>query len=503
MNDRQSSKSTLTSLDPSDDEKRNKEAAMSLDSDVKSNILTPKGMRVSKHKQICTAYSNLLESGKFADLELVCRNKKFGVHRVILASQSSVFAAQLYGRLKESQEDVIEVSDEYDPDIFMTFLRCCLISSLTPTPFSFLDEQDFDMATLMGMIKTWSTGGAAIQGYLMSRYCDLVPSFSEFVKAKEFLTMNENVLIELLKLDQLCLEESEVLQAVISWGKNQIKTGNSNSTTTPPLKEVIATCMRYVRFELIDTKFIVKDVIPQNLISPDRFVEIMQRKYSDECPAPRRSASFLAWRGKRGNLKTTASYATIMNTYAASRIKIHRFDDKKQGVFYFIGTSGLKTSWTNPCKGGWMTVQLSSSGGASRHCICDRRKWGTGAVENSYGSSPTWISFDLKDYQVVPRSYYVHQDQDHFLRNWKFEVSNDNVRWIVLSNHTNDATITNDNRFGHFKVQCGRPYRYFKIHVTGPSHKGQPSFDLTQVVFVYLLTLSCYLDVSVRRQHCA
>mmetsp|Transcript_10843 Transcript_10843/g.15126 ORF Transcript_10843/g.15126 Transcript_10843/m.15126 type:complete len:488 (-) Transcript_10843:133-1596(-) len=472
MNDRQSSKSTLTSLDPSDDEKRNKEAAMSLDSDVKSNILTPKGMRVSKHKQICTAYSNLLESGKFADLELVCRNKKFGVHRVILASQSSVFAAQLYGRLKESQEDVIEVSDEYDPDIFMTFLRFLYtgeislhmnnikglltladfyrVPALHRACFCFLDEQDFDMATLMGMIKTWSTGGAAIQGYLMSRYCDLVPSFSEFVKAKEFLTMNENVLIELLKLDQLCLEESEVLQAVISWGKNQIKTGNSNSTTTPPLKEVIATCMRYVRFELIDTKFIVKDVIPQNLISPDRFVEIMQRKYSDECPAPRRSASFLA------------------------------FDDKKQGVFYFIGTSGLKTSWTNPCKAGWMTVQLSSSGGASRHCICDR-KWGTGAVENSYGSSPTWISFDLKDYQVVPRSYYVHQDQDHFLRNWKFEVSNDNVRWIVLSNHTNDATITNDNRFGHFKVQCGRPYRYFKIHVTGPSHKGQPSFDLTQV----------------------
>mmetsp|Transcript_27468 Transcript_27468/g.53491 ORF Transcript_27468/g.53491 Transcript_27468/m.53491 type:complete len:477 (-) Transcript_27468:89-1519(-) len=451
--------------------------AISLDpteADTKSRageeILAQKGTKISQHAYICNAYGKMLDSGKYSDLVLLCRKKEFAVHRIVLATQSSVFAAQLYGGLAESKENYITINPEYDPDVFGGFLRFLYtgeirlhmnnikilltladfycVRALHNACFSFLDEQDFDMATLMGMMQTWSTGGAAIQGYLMSRYCDLVPSFYEFVKAKEFLTMNENVLIELLKLDQLCLEESEVLQAVISWGEHQMKASSSSGTKS--LKETISNCMRYVRFELIDTKFIVTEVIPQKLISNERFVEIMQRKYSDNCPPPRRSTSFVA------------------------------FDEKKRGIFYYIGSNGLKEEWRNPAKNGLITVTLSSSGGASRHCICDR-KWSSGAVENSYGSTPTWIQFDLKNYQLVPRSYFVQQDQDHFLRNWRFEASQDMSSWTVLATYVNDTTITSENRFGHFKVKCGKPYRYFRIYVTGPSHKGQQSFDLTQV----------------------
>ncbi|GAB5364834.1 hypothetical protein AAMO2058_001004500, partial [Amorphochlora amoebiformis] len=238
----------VTSLDPSEDET----------SDARSKINEISGIKISQHSSVCKAYGALLDSKRFADLTLVCRKTHFRVHKVVLAAQSSVFAALLFGGLKESKQNVIAVNENYDPSVFGTFLRFLYsgeirlnmnnikllltladyycVRALHSACFSFLDDQDFDMPTLMGMMHNWSTGGAAIQGYLMSRYCDLVPSFSEFVKAKEFLTMNENVLIELLKLDQLCLEESEVLQAVISWGEHQIKTSKTNK----PLKEVIS-----------------------------------------------------------------------------------------------------------------------------------------------------------------------------------------------------------------------------------------------------------------------
>mmetsp|Transcript_9834 Transcript_9834/g.24212 ORF Transcript_9834/g.24212 Transcript_9834/m.24212 type:complete len:498 (-) Transcript_9834:215-1708(-) len=424
---------------------------------------------ISQHSNICAAYGALFESGKFTDLTLVCQNRNFNVHRVVLAAQSNVFAAQLFGDMKESRQTVIEISEGCEPEIFESFLRFLYkgeitmhmdnikalltlaefyqVRALHNACFSFLDEQDFDMQQLLAMLQTWRTAGDAIQGYFMSRYCDLVPSFSEFVKAKEFLTMNESVLIELLKLDQLCLEESEVLQAVISWGKHQLSNGTTEAKT---LEDAIAKCICHIRFELMDTKFIVQEVLSQKLLSNERFVEIMRRKYSDECPPPRRSTSFVA------------------------------YDDNKRGVFYYIGSDGFKRTWRNPAKHGLIAISLSSSGGASRHSICDR-KWGVGAVENSYGSTPTWIQFDLKSYQLVPRSYIVHQDQDHFLRNWRFEASNDGIKWTDLATYTNDTTITSENRCGHFHLRCGKPYQRFRIYLTGPSHKGQQSFDITQV----------------------
>mmetsp|Transcript_12942 Transcript_12942/g.31719 ORF Transcript_12942/g.31719 Transcript_12942/m.31719 type:complete len:368 (-) Transcript_12942:121-1224(-) len=156
------------------------------------------------------------------------------------------------------------------------------------------------------------------------------------------------------------------------------------------------------------------------------------------------------------------------------------YSEAKQGVFYFIGTNEMKESWSNPVDSKRLKVTLSSSGGSGVNSICDR-EWTTGAVENSYGRTPAWIEFDLQAYALIPTSYYVHQDRDHFLRNWKFEGSSDGKTYNVIQEYVQNATISDSTRFGHFKVSCRKPYRIFRIYITGPSHKGAQNFDFTQI----------------------
>ncbi|KAI1745150.1 hypothetical protein F4680DRAFT_467329 [Xylaria scruposa] len=64
----------------------------------------------------------LLQSGKFSDLTLVCNGQEFRVHKAIVCLQSPVIAAALESKSKEEEADIMEV------DFDLTALECMLYS---------------------------------------------------------------------------------------------------------------------------------------------------------------------------------------------------------------------------------------------------------------------------------------------------------------------------------------------------------------------------------------
>lgn len=95
----------------------------------KREYLEPSDMVTSTLKQKCT--SNLAndihafqeKGGEFADITLICDEKRFPAHRAILAARSDVFAANFqHHNTKEAATDEVNI-DDTDPVTLKRFLR--------------------------------------------------------------------------------------------------------------------------------------------------------------------------------------------------------------------------------------------------------------------------------------------------------------------------------------------------------------------------------------------
>lgn len=166
------------------------------------------------------------------------------------------------------------------------------------------------------------------------------------------------------------------------------------------------------------------------------------------------------------------------------------------GVFYWIGTNEGRQPYNNPIRQGKVTVHLSSHGGDDTSCIADRNP-DSSAAENSYGEDGNpWLAINFKNHSVNPSHYVICQQGDHLLRNWQLEASNDtnpnisSKQWTTLCIHTEDESISGGPpAMAVFKVpERGQYWSWFRVYVTGPSHKGQPNFDITQMEFYGSLT---------------
>ncbi|PNT69374.1 LOW QUALITY PROTEIN: hypothetical protein BRADI_3g54372v3 [Brachypodium distachyon] len=77
----------------------------------------------------------LLETGKGADVVFEVGGKTFAAHRCVLAALSSVFAAELFGPMKESNTapGVVRIPD-MDPEVFKALLHFAYTGSLPEIP---------------------------------------------------------------------------------------------------------------------------------------------------------------------------------------------------------------------------------------------------------------------------------------------------------------------------------------------------------------------------------
>jgi hypothetical protein len=93
---------------------------------------------------------------------------------------------------------------------------------------------------------------------------------------------------------------------------------------------------------------------------------------------------------------------------------------------------------------------------------------------------------------VRPTSYFLAQDQDHYVRNWRIEGSDDGTTWTTIRDHSNDATITTTTRYAFFDVptpadRTSGYWRRLRLISYGPAHNGSNNFGM-------LIVLSCHLS---------
>jgi hypothetical protein len=126
-------------------------------------------------------------------------------------------------------------------------------------------------------------------------------------------------------------------------------------------------------------------------------------------------------------------------------------------------------------------TMMNADIGANVRSLADRN-YTSSPVENSYGSdSAPWIEFDFKKYRVRPTAYFLAQEQDHYVRNWRIEGSDDGVIWNTIRDHSNDATLTTTSRYAIFDVPAPTDrtsgfWRRLRLIAYGPSHNGSNNF---------------------------
>ncbi|XP_048557211.1 BTB/POZ and MATH domain-containing protein 1-like [Triticum urartu] len=87
-----------------------------------------------------------LKDGKGADVTLLVGGREFSAHRFMLAAQSPVFDAQLFGPMMDEDTRCIEVVD-MDPAIFEMLLHYIYMDSLPPR-----DEKGYDAASMQHLL---------------------------------------------------------------------------------------------------------------------------------------------------------------------------------------------------------------------------------------------------------------------------------------------------------------------------------------------------------------
>jgi len=288
------------------------------------------------------------------------------------------------------------------------------------------------------------------------------------LKSEGFVDLEEELVRMLISSDNLAANEIDIFQALLRW-----------TQADPTRKAKLGALLEHIRWNRMTLKDLMKVVRPSGAVDEQRMMAILEFAADPE-HAPE-SKVYQGWVTKPREPPSVHCPKT------------NNFSDNT-GILYYLGTNGGKRSFRNPYPD-LIVITLSTSGGAAVHNISDRNLT-SGAVENRYGAEPhPWLQVEFKQHRVKLEHYFIAQDHDHYLRNWRLEASNDGVNWVTVRTHSNDTTIASTNRTAFFEAKTESFFRRFRIYVTGPSHNGAPNFDITELEFYgHVAPLSLNLD---------
>lgn len=301
------------------------------------------------------------------------------------------------------------------------------------------------------------------QKELFEKYQKYIFMNAPFVlKGDGVVDLSEEVLVELLGSDNLAAKEVDIFQAIIRWASVDEKR-----------KAKMEGLMKHIRWARMTLHDLMRVVRPSGLIPSDQLMAVLEYAADPE-DAPE-NKFYEGWVHR-------PRFPPSMHCPVSDS-----FTDNT-GIFYHLGTNGGKEGYRNPHPS-IVHFSLSSSGGGGIEGLADRNT-GSGAVENRYGGEPNpWVQIEFKQHRVKLEHYFIAQEQDHYLRNWRLEAW-DNGEWIPVRVHTNDATITNTNRLAFFEAKTEGFHSRFRIYLTGGSHNGAPNFDITELeMFGYVAPL--------------
>ncbi|KAJ5070066.1 pep-cterm sorting domain-containing protein [Anaeramoeba ignava] len=184
---------------------------------------------------------NEKEEKSYFDFEIICEQNKtsFKTHKSILSSRSEYFKSLFKSKMKEYQEnklilkDVsssilssilnyfysgkIEINSENSIQILI-FSSKYLIDELINVSSKFI-KNNLEIETIVDILKL--SDSRNLTKLLDYSYRFIFDNFNEFIKTPFFLELEENHLNLILSNDELQINEFEIFQSIIKWGKHK------------------------------------------------------------------------------------------------------------------------------------------------------------------------------------------------------------------------------------------------------------------------------------------
>jgi len=330
---------------------------------------------------------------------------------------------------------------------------------------------------IFGKLKGSKGKAHAVQLEFVDRY------WTEIIKTqkREVLALPKAGLLEILQRDELDAKEPDLFQLALEWGRAESKKAGGTAAGDD-LKKVLADILPHIRFPTFTATEMALTVTPQRLLTAEQELHL----YTHIGKAAGKKAEAPKSDKKTPHVKVAGFIATPRKPFGIYKPATSRFEDNT-GIVYWIGTNEGTSGYVNPADR-LVGVRMSTSAGSSIPSIFDRNYTGS-PIENSYGGdSAPWVEIDFRSYKVRPTSYFLAQEQDHYLRNWRIEGSDDGSSWTTLRDHNNDATLTTSNRWAFFDLKASTFYSRLRLFCYGASHNGSTNFDITEIEFYGYVT---------------
>ncbi|XP_041361734.1 BTB/POZ domain-containing protein 2-like [Gigantopelta aegis] len=217
-------------------------------------------------------------------------------HKFMLISRSHVFSAMLCGPMAETGE--IEIPD-VDAEIFSLFLRFLYTNDITVKPNSVMHvlylAKKYNTVNLqdqcLRFLDTSMTTDNVCVILEQAKLFDEKPLYEkamEFInengtsvlKSPGFLDLSRESVLDVVKSDDLDIEEEDVFVAVNTWAERQCQ--KQGTAATPGAKrEALGPVIKHVRFPCLSQEFIVKTVHPSGVLTSKEHISVLHHSI---CP---------------------------------------------------------------------------------------------------------------------------------------------------------------------------------------------------------------------------
>lgn len=182
---------------------------------------------------------------------------------------------------------------------------------------------------------------------------------------------------------------------------------------------------------------------------------------------------------KKIKLSTLKTY--LSSTTEKTATLTYTLSGDSNGLFYYLGTTGTGSGWSNPFLSNLIVLSASSffdSSNSDLSRLVNRLDDNGIATANQVNS---WIKIDLRQRTLLPSYYSVRARQfnANLIRNWKMQASNDDTTWIDL-----DTRVSNNlaaSQWFSVAISTTNYYRYFRILQTGLSSSSDNILTLGEV----------------------
>ncbi|KAJ5077306.1 pep-cterm sorting domain-containing protein [Anaeramoeba ignava] len=247
------------------------------------------------------------QNESYFDFEIICEQNQisFKTHKSILSSRSQYFKSLFKSKMKEYQENKLILKDVSSSILFpilnyfysgkieinlenaiqiLIFSSKYLIDELIEISSSFI-KKNFQIETIVDILKL--SESMNLNQLLDPSYQFIFENFEEFIKTSFFFELEENHLNSILLNDELSINEFELFQSIIKWGKHKLNINQEKELEKEEKEQIqiqisnIIDKIRFIDFTNKELKTILKEDLIPNQIS-EKLIQFQKLDENDK-----------------------------------------------------------------------------------------------------------------------------------------------------------------------------------------------------------------------------